>query len=51
MQLLALLHRWTGGIAGLLLAVIGLSGIFVVFYFLYPAPMVAAASAAANSLF
>jgi NADH-quinone oxidoreductase subunit N len=32
-------------------AVIALSGIFVVFYFLFPAPMVAAASAAANSLF
>lgn len=26
MRLLALLHRWTGGIAGLLLAVLGLSG-------------------------
>jgi NADH-quinone oxidoreductase subunit N len=32
-------------------AVIGLSGLFVLFYFLIPAPMVAAASAAANSLF
>lgn len=30
MQLLALLHRWTGGIAGLLLAVIGLSGTVLV---------------------
>jgi NADH-quinone oxidoreductase subunit N len=32
-------------------AVIGISGAFVVLYFLIPAPMVAAASAAANSLF
>ncbi len=31
-------------------AVIALSGIFVLFYFIFPAPMVAAASAAANSL-
>ena len=30
MQLLALLHRWAGGIAGLLLAVIGLSGTVLV---------------------
>jgi uncharacterized iron-regulated membrane protein len=30
MNLLALLHRWTGGIAGLLLAVIGLSGTVLV---------------------
>ncbi|MGX7897020.1 PepSY-associated TM helix domain-containing protein [Tsuneonella sp. HG222] len=30
MQLLALLHRWTGGFAGLLLAVIGLSGTVLV---------------------
>ena len=26
MKLLSLLHRWTGGIVGILLAVIGLSG-------------------------
>jgi NADH-quinone oxidoreductase subunit N len=32
-------------------AVIAVSGAFVLFYFLFPAPMVAAASAAANSLF
>lgn len=30
MQLLALLHRWTGGVVGLLLAVIGLSGTVLV---------------------
>ena len=30
MQLLALLHRWAGGVAGLLLAVIGLSGTVLV---------------------
>ncbi|OCC22569.1 peptidase [Croceicoccus estronivorus] len=29
MQLLALLHRWAGGIAGLLLAMIGLSGVLL----------------------
>jgi hypothetical protein len=29
-KLLALLHRWTGGIVGLLLAVIGLSGTVLV---------------------
>ncbi|BCJ90754.1 NADH-quinone oxidoreductase subunit N [Terrihabitans soli] len=32
-------------------AVIGFSGVFVLFYFLFPAPLVAAASAAASSLF
>ena len=30
MKLLALLHRWAGGIVGLLLAVIGLSGTVLV---------------------
>ena len=30
MKLLALLHRWTGGIVGLLLAVIALSGTVLV---------------------
>ena len=36
---------------GILAAVLGVSGLFVLFYFLYPAPLVTVAAAAAKSLF
>jgi NADH-quinone oxidoreductase subunit N len=36
---------------GLLAAVLGASGLFILFYFVYPAPLVAVAGAAAKSLF
>jgi NADH-quinone oxidoreductase subunit N len=36
---------------GILAAVLGVSGLFVLFYFLYPAPLVDGAAAAAKSLF
>lgn len=36
---------------GVLAAVLGVSGLFILFYFLYPAPLVNAAAAAAKSLF
>jgi NADH-quinone oxidoreductase subunit N len=36
---------------GVLAAVLGVSGLFILFYFLYPAPLVNGAAAAAKSLF
>jgi len=36
---------------GLLAAVLGVSGLFILFYFVYPAPLVTVAAAAAKSLF
>jgi NADH-quinone oxidoreductase subunit N len=36
---------------GLLAAVLGVSGLFILFYFVYPAPLVTVAEAAAKSLF
>jgi NADH-quinone oxidoreductase subunit N len=36
---------------GLLAAVLGVSGAFVILYILYPAPLVAMAASAAKSLF
>jgi NADH-quinone oxidoreductase subunit N len=36
---------------GLLAAVLGASGLFILFYFVYPAPLVNVAEAAAKSLF
>lgn len=36
---------------GVLVAVLGVSGLFILFYFLYPAPLVNGAAAAAKSLF
>jgi NADH-quinone oxidoreductase subunit N len=37
--------------SGTLKAVLGISGLFNIFYFAYPGPLVAAAAAAAKSLF
>jgi NADH-quinone oxidoreductase subunit N len=36
---------------GALVAVLGVNGLFVLFFFLYPAPLVNIAGAAAKSLF